>query len=57
MKKTVSNCDPHDIEFIQNLIDLHIEYRAGVPSNRELMWEQLGKLAIIGPTEPWSRKE
>ena len=27
---------------LQRLIDLHIEYRAGVPSNRELMWYELG---------------
>lgn len=28
---------------IQKLIDLHIEERAGVPSNRETSWEELGK--------------
>lgn len=31
---------------LQRLIDLHIEERAGVPSNRELMWEKLGKWQI-----------
>ena len=27
---------------LEKLIDLHVEYRAGVPSNRELMWYELG---------------
>jgi cyclopropane fatty-acyl-phospholipid synthase-like methyltransferase len=27
---------------LERLIDLHVEYRAGVPSNRELMWYELG---------------
>ena len=27
---------------LERLIDMHVEYRAGVPSNRELMWYELG---------------
>ena len=33
-------------EKIFKLIDLHLEERAGVPSNRELMWEELGEWQI-----------
>ena len=33
-------------EKIFKLIDLHLEQRAGVPSNRELMWEELGEWQI-----------